>query len=63
MHDATAYFKTVFSIDYIVVGSDSGRIVILDYNVQKNVVEKVDQETFGKSGCRQRARHGKGFVL
>ncbi|KAG0308305.1 Splicing factor 3B subunit 3 [Dissophora globulifera] len=41
------------SKDYIVVGSDSGRIVILEYNPTKNVFEKVHQETFGKSGCRR----------
>ena len=37
----------------MVVGSDSGRIVILEYNPQKNVFEKVHQEPFGKSGCRR----------
>ncbi|KAK7839471.1 spliceosome-associated protein 130 b [Quercus suber] len=36
--------------DYIVVGSDSGRIVILEYNKEKNVFDKIHQETFGKSG-------------
>lgn len=39
--------------DYIVVGSDSGRIVILEYNKERNMFEKVHQETFGKSGCRR----------
>ncbi|KAK7310260.1 hypothetical protein RJT34_07662 [Clitoria ternatea] len=39
--------------DYIVVGSDSGRIVILDYNKEKNFFDKIHQETFGKSGCRR----------
>ena len=39
--------------DYIIVESDSGRIVILEYNIEKNVFEKVHQETFGKSGCRR----------
>ncbi|XP_050301727.1 splicing factor 3B subunit 3 isoform X1 [Anthonomus grandis grandis] len=39
--------------DYVVVGSDSGRIVILEYQAQKNLFEKVHQETFGKSGCRR----------
>lgn len=39
--------------DYIVVGSDSGRIVILEYVASKNTFEKVHQETFGKSGCRR----------
>jgi splicing factor 3B subunit 3 len=39
--------------DYIVAGSDSGRIVILEYNKEKNVFDKIHQETFGKSGCRR----------
>lgn len=39
--------------DYAVVGSDSGRIVILEYNAAKNALDKVHQETFGKSGCRR----------
>ncbi|XP_024081505.1 splicing factor 3B subunit 3 isoform X2 [Cimex lectularius] len=39
--------------DYAVIGSDSGRIVILEYNPTKNVLEKVHEETFGKSGCRR----------
>jgi splicing factor 3B subunit 3 len=40
-------------VDYIVVGSDSGRIVILEYNPSKNILEKVHEETYGKSGCRR----------
>ena len=28
-------------LDYVVVGSDSGRIVILEYNTAKNVFDKV----------------------
>jgi splicing factor 3B subunit 3 len=39
--------------DYIVVGSDSGRIVILQYSLQKRAFVKVHQETFGRSGCRR----------
>ena len=39
--------------DFIVVGSDSGRIVILEYNPAKDMFEKVHQETFGRSGCRR----------
>ncbi|UYV62354.1 SF3B3 [Cordylochernes scorpioides] len=38
------------SKDYLVLGSDSGRIVILEYMPQKNIFERVHQETFGKSG-------------
>jgi splicing factor 3B subunit 3 len=36
------------SRDYIIVGSDSGRIVILEFNAEKNIFVKVHQETFGK---------------
>ena len=35
------------------MGSDSGRIVILEYNPAKEIFEKVHQETFGRSGCRR----------
>ncbi|UZO13619.1 uncharacterized protein OCT59_005116 [Rhizophagus irregularis] len=49
----TPFRLTGGSKDYIIVGSDSGRIVILEYNIVKNKFEKVHQETFGKSGCRR----------
>lgn len=39
--------------DYIVVGSDSGRIVIMEFHKEKNCFHKLYQETFGKSGCRR----------
>ncbi|KAG0729789.1 Splicing factor 3B subunit 3 [Chionoecetes opilio] len=39
--------------DYVVVGSDSGRITILEYNQPKNQFERIHMETFGKSGCRR----------
>lgn len=39
--------------DYLIVASDSGRVVILEYNTGKNCFDKVHQETFGKSGCRR----------
>ncbi|KAJ3416788.1 Splicing factor 3B subunit 3 [Chytridiales sp. JEL 0842] len=48
-----AFRLTGASKDYLVVGSDSGRIVILEYNPAKNVFDKVHQETYGKSGCRR----------
>ena len=45
IHACTAYIEQLlyafFAIDFLIVGSDSGRIVILDYNPQKNVLEKV----------------------
>jgi splicing factor 3B subunit 3 len=39
--------------DYIVIGSDSGRIVIVEYQKAKNQFVKIHQETFGRSGCRR----------
>ncbi|KAI5788942.1 CPSF A subunit region-domain-containing protein [Peziza echinospora] len=41
------------SKDYIIVGSDSGRITILDYNPTLNKFNRVHLETFGKSGVRR----------
>lgn len=41
------------SRDYIIVGSDSGRIVILEYIKEQNYFKKIHQETYGKSGCRR----------
>lgn len=39
--------------DYAIVGSDSGRIVILDYDPKTSSFVKLHQETFGKSGARR----------
>lgn len=39
--------------DYLVAGSDSGRIVVLQFNINRNCFEKVHQETYGKSGVRR----------
>ncbi|GAB5371141.1 hypothetical protein AAMO2058_001554100 [Amorphochlora amoebiformis] len=39
--------------DYIIVGSDSGRIVVLQYDPAKNRFIKIHEETYGKSGCRR----------
>jgi hypothetical protein len=36
------YLKIYYIIDYIIVGSDSGRVVILEYNPAKNILEKVN---------------------
>jgi len=41
------------SKDCIVIGSDSGRIVIVEYDADRNQFVKLHQETFGKSGCRR----------
>lgn len=39
--------------DYIIVGSDSGRIVILEYLPSPPSFVKLHQETYGKSGSRR----------
>ena len=39
--------------DYICIGSDSGRIVVIEYDDDRNQFVKIHQETFGKSGCRR----------
>lgn len=40
-------------IDYLILGSDSGRIVVLEYDPEKNGWNKLHQETYGKTGCRR----------
>lgn len=37
----------------MIIGSDSGRIVVLEYDPKANVFNKLHQETFGKSGTRR----------
>lgn len=39
--------------DFVVLGTDSGKIVILEYDAAKNAFHKVQEETFGRSGCRR----------
>lgn len=39
--------------DFVVVGSDSGRIVILEFDLDTNRFVKIHQETFGKTGVRR----------
>lgn len=39
--------------DYLVLGSDSGKFTVLEYVKEKNKLEAVQMETFGKSGCRR----------
>ncbi|KAL3080320.1 hypothetical protein niasHS_012425 [Heterodera schachtii] len=48
-----AFRLTGSTKDYVVVGSDSGRIVILEYIPQKRSFDRVHQETYGKTGCRR----------
>ena len=37
----------------IILGTDSGKIVILEYLPEKRQFVKTHEETFGKSGCRR----------
>ena len=39
--------------DFVVIGSDSGRIVILEFDLEQNKFVKIHQETFGKTGARR----------
>lgn len=39
--------------DYLIVLSDSGRIVILKFDMEKKQFIKEHQETYGKSGARR----------
>ncbi|KAK3703320.1 pre-mRNA-splicing factor rse1 [Vermiconidia calcicola] len=39
--------------DQLVVSSDSGRVVLLNYDPDKNSFKRIHQETFGKSGVRR----------
>jgi splicing factor 3B subunit 3 len=39
--------------DYIVLGSDSGRVTILEWSDKTNSFERVHLETYGKTGCRR----------
>ncbi|KAF7782979.1 hypothetical protein Agabi119p4_2355 [Agaricus bisporus var. burnettii] len=39
--------------DYAILGSDSGRIIILEYDAKTSSFAKLHQETFGKSGARR----------
>uniref|UniRef100_A0AC34R1C7 Splicing factor 3B subunit 3 n=1 Tax=Panagrolaimus sp. JU765 TaxID=591449 RepID=A0AC34R1C7_9BILA len=48
-----AFRLTAGTKDYIVVGSDSGRFIVLEYNPIRNCFERVHQETYGKTGVRR----------
>lgn len=41
------------SKDHIIITSDSGRVIILDYNPEKNVFDQLHSETYGKTGIRR----------
>lgn len=39
--------------DYVVIGSDSGKISIVEFDTAKNEWKSVHNEVFGKTGCRR----------
>ena len=41
------------NFDYLVIGSDSGKLSIMEYDSTKNMWHTLHLETFGKSGCRR----------
>ncbi|KMU76956.1 pre-mRNA-splicing factor rse1 [Coccidioides immitis RMSCC 3703] len=45
--------KVLVSLDYIIIGSDSGRIAIVEYVPSQNRFNRIHLETFGKSGIRR----------
>ncbi|GAA6042770.1 hypothetical protein JCM8097_007468 [Rhodosporidiobolus ruineniae] len=49
----TAFKLTGGAKDYLIIGSDSGRIVVLEYDPANNVFNKLHQETYGRSGSRR----------
>ena len=57
MSELTVFFFLAFIYgffpDYAIVGSDSGRIIILDYDPKTSSFVKLHQETYGKSGARR----------
>ncbi|CCJ29330.1 unnamed protein product [Pneumocystis jirovecii] len=59
-HDVHGIIRTLVGFrlagtnkDHLIVGSDSGRITILEYKPDSNAFSKVHQETYGKSGVRR----------
>ena len=60
---ATEVFGTIRSLatfrltggnrDYVLVGSDSGKVIILEFSAEKACFERVHAETYGKSGVRR----------
>ena len=50
---ARLYLNAKRITDQLIVSSDSGRIVLLNYDHEKNTFKRIHQETFGKSGIRR----------
>ncbi|POV96151.1 hypothetical protein PSHT_15307 [Puccinia striiformis] len=48
-HSLTLFRPTGATQDYIILGSDSGRVLVLKFNPSTNSLIKLHQETCGKS--------------
>lgn len=53
IRSATCFRLTGSTKDHLILGSDSGRIAVLEYNESLNRFAKVHLETFGRSGNRR----------
>ncbi len=42
-----------FFLDYVILGTDSGRISVLEWNDEKSCFVRIQCETFGKTGIRR----------
>lgn len=40
-------------VDFLIIGSDSGRIVVAEHDTATNSWKKLHEETYGKSGSRR----------
>ncbi|POV94323.1 hypothetical protein PSHT_16296 [Puccinia striiformis] len=49
IHSLTSFRPTGATKDYIILGSDSGRVLVLEFNPSTNSFIKLHQETCGKS--------------
>jgi splicing factor 3B subunit 3 len=47
------FFTLGANRDYVVIGSDSGKISIVEFDVATSEWKSVHCEVFGKSGCRR----------
>lgn len=53
IHSLASFRLTGGSKDYLIIGSDSGRITIAELDTKSNAFRVVHQETFGRSGARR----------
>lgn len=53
MTRARSVCSPVYAPDFLVVGSDSGRIVVLEFDADALAFKKLHQETYGRSGSRR----------